>query len=44
MGRWSYHPSLCDSVHYYDKELFQAIAQNVSSNFTKFDTEQLLKV
>ena len=29
---------------YYDKELFDSIAKNISANFTRFDTEQLLKV
>ena len=31
-------------VHYYDKDLFEAIAHNISANFTKFETDQLLKV
>ena len=31
-------------MHYYDKDLFEAVAQNISSNFTKFETDQLLKV
>ncbi len=29
---------------YYDKPLFAAISANISANFTKFETEQLLKV
>lgn len=32
------------SVHYYDKDLFEGVAHNISNNFTKFDTAQLLKV
>lgn len=32
------------NVKYYDKDLFTAIAANVSANFTKFETEQLLKI
>ncbi|GLI67322.1 hypothetical protein VaNZ11_011509 [Volvox africanus] len=31
-------------VNYYDKDLFTGIAANISSNFTKYETEQLLKV
>lgn len=31
-------------MRYYDKELFEAVAANISSNFTKFETDQLLKV
>lgn len=32
------------SVHHYDKDLFEGVAHNISHNFTKFDTAQLLKV
>ncbi len=31
-------------VNYYDKDLFTGVAANVSANFTKFETEQLLKL
>ncbi|KXZ54799.1 hypothetical protein GPECTOR_4g870 [Gonium pectorale] len=31
-------------VNYYDKDLFAGIAANISANFTKYETEQLLKV
>jgi len=32
------------SVHFYDKDLFEAVATNISDNFTKFETDQLLKI
>lgn len=32
------------SVHYYDKDLFEGVAHNISHNFTKYDTTQLLKI
>lgn len=31
-------------VNYYDKDLFTGVAANVSANFMKYETEQLLKV
>jgi hypothetical protein len=32
------------SVKYYDKDLFEGISKNISENFTKFETDQLLKI
>ncbi len=32
------------SAFCYDKELFDGIAKNISANFTRFDTEQMLKI
>lgn len=32
------------SAKFYDKGLFEAVSANVSANFTKYETEQLLKV
>ncbi|PNW80982.1 hypothetical protein CHLRE_07g338050v5 [Chlamydomonas reinhardtii] len=31
-------------VNYFDKDLFAAVAANISANFTKYETEQLLQV
>lgn len=32
------------SVRYYDKDLYEGLASNISANFTKFDTFQLLTI
>eukprot|EP00798_Chlamydomonas_sp_ICE-L_P019830 gene19830-26518_t len=32
------------TADYYDKDVFSLIAANISDNFTKFETEQLLKI
>lgn len=37
-------PTLPPRVNYYDKDLFTGVAANVSANFTKYETEQLLKL
>lgn len=35
---------LAPRVNYFDKDLFAAVAANISANFTKYETEQLLQV
>lgn len=37
----SFHPH---RANYYDKELFDAVASHISANFTKYETDGLLKV
>ncbi|GLC52963.1 hypothetical protein PLESTB_000693300 [Pleodorina starrii] len=38
------HRTARHRVNYYDKDLFTGVAANISANFTKYETDQLLKV